>query len=143
MSSKPTSRNPLLESCSPTNRSRRLRSRELYRTDISQAGNHVRLNDEKSADGSKSVRTVGPIQPASLATMVSADAIRCHTNITVYLFSFVNFDPSRVKLYINPFWSRMKPTIGWFILDVSSVVPAPNVTTATEPSTPTFQPSLF
>ena len=54
-----------------------------------------------------------------------------------------SFDPSRVKLYIRPFRSRMNPTTGLVILLVSIEPPTPRVTIATEPSTPTFQPCVL
>ena len=52
------------------------------------------------------------------------------------------FEPSSVRLYIKPFWSKMKPTTGLRTLLVSICPPAPTVMIATEPSTPTFQPSV-
>ena len=47
----------------------------------------------------------------------------------------------RVKLYIRPLPSKMKPTIGLASLFVSTEPPTPTVTMATDPSTPAFQPS--
>ena len=53
------------------------------------------------------------------------------------------FDPSKVRLYISPLFEKMKPMIGFFAVSVSIEPPAPNVTSATLPSTPAFQPSLL
>src|SRR5437870_3198308 len=50
------------------------------------------------------------------------------------------FEPSRVKLYISPLPSKMKPTMGLATLLESIEPPIPTVINATEPSTPTFQP---
>ena len=52
------------------------------------------------------------------------------------------FEPSSVRLYIRPFWSRMKPITGLTTLSVSIEPPMPTVMMATEPSTPTFHPAL-
>src|ERR1700730_7288240 len=50
-------------------------------------------------------------------------------------------EPSSVKLSINPSGSRMNPITGSVILSVSIEPPAPSVTIATDPSTPTFHPA--
>ena len=50
------------------------------------------------------------------------------------------FEPSRLKLYISPFGSRMKAITGLVRLSVSMEPPVPTVTTTIDPSTPTFQP---
>ena len=50
------------------------------------------------------------------------------------------FEPSSVRLYMRPAGSRMKPRTGLVRFSVSMAPPAPSVTTATDPSTPTFQP---
>ena len=52
------------------------------------------------------------------------------------------FEPSSVRLYISPFWSRMKPITGLTTLSVSIEPPTPTVMIATEPSTPIFHPAL-
>ena len=52
------------------------------------------------------------------------------------------FEPSSVRLYIRPFWSRMKPITGLTTLSVSIEPPTPTVMIATEPSTPIFHPAL-
>ena len=46
-------------------------------------------------------------------------------------------------MYIRPLPSKMKPTIGVVILEVSTDAPTPTVMMATDPSTPTFQPSTW
>src|SRR5437870_469359 len=47
------------------------------------------------------------------------------------------FEPSRVKLYMRPLPSKMKPTMGLAILFVSIEAPTPTVIGATDPWTPT------
>src|SRR5215468_1939411 len=54
----------------------------------------------------------------------------------------VIFVPSRVRLYMSPLPSKMKPTIGLATLLESIEPPMPTVIKATEPSTPTFQPRM-
>ena len=53
------------------------------------------------------------------------------------------FEPSRLKLYISPCGSIMKAMMGLVRVLVSMDSPAPTVTTTIDPSTPTFQPSVF
>src|SRR5688572_8224802 len=79
---------------------------------------------------------------ARLGTWVNTQAPRPTTKHAYLLFCFVNFVPSRERLYISPFWPKTKATIESFRLFVSIVPPAPKVTRETEPSTPAFQPSL-
>ena len=55
----------------------------------------------------------------------------------------MNFEPSIVRLYINPLLPKTKPIIGSLILTEFISVPTPNLTRATEPSTPAFHPLLF
>jgi len=50
------------------------------------------------------------------------------------------FEPSRLKLYISPWASKMKAMTGLVRVSVSMAPPAPTVTTTIDPSTPTFQP---
>jgi hypothetical protein len=50
------------------------------------------------------------------------------------------FEPSRLKLYISPWASKMKAMTGLVRVSVSIAPPAPTVTTTIDPSTPTFQP---
>ena len=50
--------------------------------------------------------------------------------------------PSSVRLYISPLPSKMNPTMGLPILDVSTEPAAPTLISVTDPSTPTFQPSI-
>src|SRR5262245_58809944 len=54
----------------------------------------------------------------------------------------VIFEPSRVRLYMSPLASKMKPTMGLAIRVVSIEPPAPTVTIATEASTPAFHPCV-
>ena len=72
------------------------------------------------------------ISPTRGATLVASD----------YRTMRLIFDPSRVRLYIKPFWSKMKPMTGLRMVLVSMAPPAPTVMMATDPSTPTFQPSV-
>jgi hypothetical protein len=51
------------------------------------------------------------------------------------LSTLLNFEPSKVKLYISPFWPKMKPLIRSVNFVVSIVPPAPRATSAAEPST--------
>jgi|GEM_PF-4472360 len=59
-----------------------------------------------------------------------------------YFFSLVNFEPSKVRLYIKPFWLKTNPTTGSLIFSVSMEAAAPRFIRATDPSTPAFQPEL-
>ena len=60
-----------------------------------------------------------------------------------YLTILVNFEPSKVRLNINPLLLSTKPTMGSLISIVLMSSPTPHSTTATEPSTPAFHPLLF
>ncbi|QQR66701.1 MAG: hypothetical protein IPI25_14595 [Candidatus Brocadia sp.] len=60
----------------------------------------------------------------------------------ILFFSLVNFEPSKVRLYIKPFWLKTNPTAGSLIFSVSMEAAAPRLIRATDPSTPAFQPEL-
>src|SRR5690606_19419197 len=59
------------------------------------------------------------------------------------LSSLLIFEPSSVRLYIKPFEPNTKPTTGSFTFCESIDLPAPISISATDPSTPTFQPELL
>ena len=59
-----------------------------------------------------------------------------------YLSMRLILEPSKVRLYIRPFWSKMKPTIGLVMLLVSITPPTPMAITVIDPSMPTFHPSV-
>lgn len=60
-----------------------------------------------------------------------------------YFFIWVIFEPSNVKLYINPSFEKMKPMMGFFAVSVSIAPPVPRVANATLPSTPAFYPLVL
>jgi len=65
-----------------------------------------------------------------------------YPNEPSHLTIFVSLAPSMVAFAINPFWPKIRETMGSLICVVSMVAPAPRLSAATDPSAPAFQPAL-